>query len=109
MANLTVAQRTQIWRGLMRYVSRTPSLTVAGLTKFDLYDPTTDTGAIADTDTWCDTHAGNTSPDTVGLNGALQAPFKTTASAALKTLVSCAVASMRVSPAFARQILGEID
>lgn len=92
----------------MRWMSQHPEIPVTGITKFDLYNPTADTGAIVDTDNWIDTHGGNTA-DTVGYNGALQNPYKTNAGVALKTLVFCAVAAMRVSEGFARQLFGEVD
>lgn len=69
MADLSVADRTRIWRGLMRRWSndRVP----CGFTKTALYNPANNTGAIASVDTWVDTHQGNTTPDSVGMNGAL--------------------------------------
>lgn len=47
-----------------------------GFTKFDLYNPNTDTGAVANVDTWVDTHQGNTTPDNVGMNGALSVAMR---------------------------------
>ena len=109
MAELTVESRTKIWRGLMRFLSRNAaSFPVTGLTKFDLYNPATNTGGIAETDAWIDTHGGNTC-NTTGFNGGLTEPYKGNAGLALKTLVFCAVAAFRVSESFARLIFGEVD
>lgn len=69
MAALSVQDRARIWRGLMRRWSRDG--TVCAFQKYDLYNPTANTGAVANVDDWVDTHSGNTTPDTVGLNGAL--------------------------------------
>lgn len=76
---------------------------VAGCSKADIR------AAVDATDDWQDTHAGNTTADNVGYNGALPTTFKNNATAAQKTLLFCAVAALRVSVAFARSIFGELD
>jgi hypothetical protein len=109
MAALSIADRTRIWRGLMRRWSHPDSRQTCAFTKFDLYNPTANTGAIADTDNWIDTHGGNTAPDTVGFNGALTVAMRAALTLAMKTEMFVAVAAMRVSPEFARRLLGEVD
>lgn len=103
MAALTTDQRTKVHRGLMRWLSKHPEIPIGSLKKNDL------STAIAETDQWIDDHAGNSSGDTIGYNGALSDPFKTDASIGLKTVVFCGVAAMRVSEQFARQLFGEVD
>lgn len=102
MAVLSEQDRQRVWRGLMRYWSRLNE-SLPGMLKLDLR------AAVDATDSWIDTHGGNTTADNVGFNGALPNPFRTNASVAQKTLMFCAVACMRISPQFARQILGEVD
>lgn len=109
MAALSTADRTRVWRGLMRRWSHPDSRQNTSFSKFDLYDPSANTGAIADTDNWIDTHGGNTSADSIGFNGALAINMRSGLTLAMKTEMFCAVAAMRVGPAFARQLLGEVD
>jgi hypothetical protein len=107
MAVLSIADRTRIWRGLMRRWSneRVP----CGFTKFDLYNPSSDTGAIANVDAWVDTHQGNTTPDNVGMNGALVSTMRTALSAEQKTDILIAVAAMRRGVDYLRSVFGEVD
>lgn len=94
MAVLASGVRTQIWRGLMRYWSSVPE--GVAINKFDL------SNAVHATDQWIDDNGG-------AFNTALPIAARNNLTAAQKTLLFCAVALMRVSPAFARTILGEID
>ena len=109
MAALSIADRTRVWRGLMRRWSHPDSVQTAPFTKFDLYNPTTNTGAIANTDDWIDAHGGNTTADNIGFNGALAVNMRTGLTLAMKTEIFVAVAAMRVSTEFARRLLGEVD
>lgn len=98
MANLSVAIRTQIWRGSMRYWSDLPADDVdkpINATKFELYNPSNNTGMIADIDAWIDTHTGNTTDDNVGLNGAINASYRTKFSVGQKGFIVMAVAAAR--------------
>lgn len=108
MAALSIQDRTRVWRGLMRYWSSTKEA-IGAVTKSDLYNPTANTGVVADTDNWIDTHGATTTADSVGYNGALAVAMRSALTTPQKTLIFCAVACMRVSPAFARQLLGEVD
>lgn len=101
MAVLSDADRARVHRGVMRYWSHNKER-ISGITKADLRT------AINETDDWIDGHGGNTG-NTTGYNGAISNPFKSAATQAQKTLVFCAVAAMRVSSSFARQIFGDID
>lgn len=94
MAVLASGVRTQVWRGLMRYWSSIPE--GVAITKFDLAN------AVAATDDWIDSNQ-------TSFNNALPAAAKNNLTIAQKTLLFCAVACMRVSATFARNILGEID
>lgn len=104
---LTVAERTQVWRGVMRWLSanRDPCAAL----KTEIYNPAANTGLVADLDDWIETHQGLTSPDTVGINGGINASYRNTFTAQQKTLVFCGIAAMRQGAAFARSIFGEID
>lgn len=107
MADLSVADRTRIWRGLMRRWSndRLP----CGFTKTALYNPANNTGAIASVDTWVDTHQGNTTADNVGMNGALVVAMRTAMSAEQKTDVLIAVVAMRRGIDYLKSVFGEVD
>lgn len=94
MAVLTSGTRAQVWRGLMRYWSSIPE--GVAITKFDLAN------AIAATDDWIDSNQAS-------FNNALPIAAKNNLTTAQKTLMFCAVACMRVSVTFARNILGEVD
>ena len=79
MAALSGSDRTKIWKGLMRYWSKLPqgdADKVVGASKYELYNPTNDTGCIADLDNWFDTHVANTTSDSVGANGAINASYR---------------------------------
>lgn len=107
MAELSTNARAQVWRGIMRYISsqRLP----CEVTKFQLYNPANNTGAIADVDAWIDSRVGLTAPDTVGFNGAINASYRAGISADIKALIFIAVAAARRGPEFVRSIFGEID
>jgi hypothetical protein len=105
MAALTITDRTRIWRGLMRYWSDTH--TPIGVLKSDLYNPTANTGAIADSDAWIDTHGGNTAPDTIGYNGALAVAVRNGLTTTQKTEMFCAVAAYRASPTLAAKLFNQ--
>jgi hypothetical protein len=79
----------------MRYWSRQFE-EFSGIDKTDLR------AAVDDTDDWIEAQQ-------VNYNNALAPPFKTQATQAQKTLLFCIVAAMRVSPAFARLLIGEVD
>ena len=94
MAELSEQDRQRIWRGVQRYWSA-------------LFEGTNYSGpelraAVDSTDTWIDANE-------TGYNTALPEPFKSNATQAQKTLMFNVVAAMRVSPAFARKLIGEVD
>lgn len=101
---LTIEERTKVWRGIMRLMSSYPSLFVwdGDLTKFDLYDPSLNSGAIADADNW--TEANQSS-----FVSSLDQAFRDGTSAEIKVLILCAIVAMRVSEDFARKILGGLE
>ena len=68
MAALSVAARTKIRNGLMRWWSKRN--VACGFTKHELYNPSANTGAIQEADDWIDSAEGNPAPDT-GYNAAL--------------------------------------
>lgn len=107
MAELAIADRTRIWRGLMRRWSN--DRVACGFTKFDLYNPTANTGAVADVDAWVDTHSANTSANNTGMNGALAVAMRTALSAEQKTDILIAVAAMRRGIDYLRSVFGEVD
>jgi len=81
----------------MRYLSpRASDFPVEGLTKADLR------AAINSTDGWIEANQAS-------FVAALPEPFASNSGAALKVLLFCAVAAMRVSVEFARSIFGEVD
>ena len=97
MAVLSETDRTRVHRGLMRYLSpRVTDFPCSGFEKGDLAT------AIDATDNWIEANQAS-------YVAALPEPFKTASGAALKTLLFCAVAAMRVSVAFARSVFGEVD
>lgn len=79
-----------------------------GFTKFDLYNPQADTGAIADIDEWIDTHQGTTG-DTVGANGSLEVGMRSALSADQKTDILIGVVAMRRGIDYLRSVFGEVD
>lgn len=95
MAELSTTDRQRVWRGLMRYWSRL-RVPLGNIGKADLR------AAVDATDTWINDNQGS-------YNTTLPNPFKTQATDAQKTLLFCCVAAMRVSAAFARKLLGEVD
>ena len=94
MAELSEVDRQRIWRGIMRHWSRL--LESADFSNVDFK------AAVDATDIWIDANQ-------VSYNTALPNPFKTNATQAQKTLLFCVVAAMRVNPAFARKLIGEVD
>jgi hypothetical protein len=107
MATLSIADRTRIWRGLMRKWSSERAL--CPFPKFDLYNPTANTGSVATTDDWIDAHGSNVSPDTIGYNGSLIVAMRSALSADMKTDLFLAVAAMRRGGDYIRRLLGEVD
>lgn len=95
MAYLSTEDLERIQSGLMRYWSRVWE-TVVGCNKADLLS------AVEATDAWIEDNQGS-------YNASLPNPFKTNATLAQKTLLFCVVAAMRVSPAFCRLLVGEVD
>jgi len=95
VAELTTEDRQRVWRGLMRYWSNLRE-TLGAFSKSELYD------AVVATDQWIESAQAS-------YNSALPEPFGTEATLAQKTLLFCVVVAMRVSPAFARRLLGEVD
>ena len=79
----------------MRYWSNLRE-TLGAFSKSELYD------AVVATDQWIESAQAS-------YNSALPEPFGTEATLAQKTLLFCCVAAMRVSPAFARRLIGEVD
>lgn len=95
MAELSPEDRQRIHRGLMRYWSRLWE-TFGAMSKADLL------AAVNATDAWVEANQG-------AFNAALPQPARAELTPAQKTLVFCCVAAMRVNPAFARMLLGEVD
>ena len=95
MALLTETERQQVWRGLMRYWS-TQLEPLSSIEKAELRQ------AVDDTDQWIEDNQ-------TSYNNALTLAVRDNATAAQKTLLFCAVAAMRVSPAFARALMGRVD
>ncbi len=94
---LNVEDRRRCWRGLLRFWSRTHEPWAdAPCSKEELHD------AIVATDEWIEANQAS-------YNAALPEPFRSGATLVQKTLLFCVVAVMRVSQAFARAILGEVD
>jgi len=95
MAVLADSDRQRIWRGVMRLWSATRDPLPAML-KTDIK------AAVDATDQWIEDNQAS-------YNTALPIAFRTNATLAQKTLLFCAVAAMRVSAAFLRALLGEVD
>ena len=95
MANLPLADRQRIWRGLMRYWS-TLRVAVGALSKSDIQD------AVNATDTWIEANQA-------AYNNALPLAARTELSQEDKTLLFCAVALARVSIPVLRKMFGEVD
>lgn len=109
MAALTVQQRTQIWRGLMRYWSAERE--TCAFTKYALYNPANNTGAIADIDNWIDTHGGNTTSDSDGANGALSTEMRSALTTAQKGFLMMCVVAARTGNVeiLKRAVAAEVD
>ena len=94
MAELSEQDRVRVQAGIQHHWSQLLERT--GFSASDLK------AAIDATDTWINDEEGN-------YNTALPNPFKTNATQAQKTLLFNIVAAMRVSPAFARKLVGGFD
>lgn len=94
MTVLDESGRAQVWRGFMRYVS---SLNIS----LALSGPNL-RAAVDATDNWIDSNQSS-------YNTALPAAAQGGLTAPQKTLLFCAVAARRVSPAFARLLFGGLD
>lgn len=94
MATLSTEDRARISRGLQRYWSRL--FETQPLSKAELQ------AAIDATDAWIDANRA-------AFNAALPAAARTALTLAQKTLMFCVVAAMRVSVAFARHMIGEVN
>lgn len=107
MAAMSVADRTRVWRGLMRRWSRDG--VACPFLKGALYNPTANTGSVAGVDDWVDTHSGTSSADTVGMNGALAAAMRTALSTNQKSDLLIAVVAMRRGIDYLKSVFGEVD
>ena len=94
MAELSTEDRLRIWRGLMRYWSNTRE--AVALTKVELQ------AAVVATDEWIDENAAS-------YVSSLPAAAQSGLTTAQKTLLFCVVALARVSIAFLRRVIGEVD
>jgi len=111
MAALSVATRTRLWRGLMGWWTVHDHAVLqpfSGISKYNIYNPTTDTGLIAEGDNWADTHAGNTC-NTTGFNGAISEPCKSGLTAATKGFVFAMIVLARYDPEMCKSILGHMN
>lgn len=107
MADMSVEDRTKIYRGLMRRWSKEG--VPCGFLKTQLYSPLANTGAVANIDSWVDTHQGTAAPDNVGMNGALTVQMRTALSAEQKSDLLIAVVAMRRGIEYLKTIFGEVD
>ena len=94
MAVLSDTDRERIWRGLMRHWSQ--------LLEETPYSVSALRTAVNETDDWIDDNQA-------AYVAALSEPFASGSNAAQKTLMFCVIAAMRVSPDFARKLLGDVD
>jgi hypothetical protein len=111
MAVLSVATRTRLWKGFMRWWSvheHAVEQPFSAIAKYDVYNPNTNTGLVADADNWADTHSGNTCT-TVGFNGALAEPCKSGLTVATKGFVLSMIVLARYNPELCKNVLGDID
>ena len=94
MAELSTEDRERIWRGIMRWWSnvREP----VGISKDELL------AAVNATDIWIDSNQAS-------YNTALPVAARDNLTQAQKTLLFCCVALTRVSIAFLRRVVGEVD
>lgn len=107
MADMSILDRTRVYRGLMRRWSK--DNVPCSFTKTQLYSPSTNTGAVAAVDTWVDTHQGTATTDNVGMNGALTAQMRTALSAEQKTDLMIAILAMRRGLSYLVSVFGEVD
>lgn len=94
MALLTEVVLRKIWRGLMRLWSRTNDPTA--FDKNELYN------AIVAIDIFLDNNAA-------AINNAFPATFRTSATAAQKSIIVAIVALARYNPDLLQQLVGEVD
>jgi hypothetical protein len=92
MATLPIEDREKVWRGLMRLWSS--EWEQVGVSSPELLT------TVAETDDWIEDNQAS-------YNAALT--YAASLSTAQKTLIFCAVALARVSIAFLRRVLGEVD
>ena len=92
MAELSTEDRTRVYRGLMRYWSNVRE--AVGASKDELLT------TVGETDTWIDQNQAS-------YNSSLT--YAASFTTAQKTLIFCTVALARVSIAFLRRIVGEVD
>ena len=92
MAELSTEDRTRIYTGLMRYWSGIWEQTDASKAQL--------LATVNETDTWIEDNQAS-------YNSALT--YASSFTLAQKTLIFCAVALARVSIAFLRRVLGEVD
>ena len=103
---LSVQARTQVWAGLMRLWSKNNEPT-PGINKFDLYNPATDTGAIASADLWLDTNTAATTSGP-GFNNALPAVVRNNLTTSQKSVLLAAVMLRRYDVEALKSLL-EVD
>lgn len=95
MATLPDADRRRVWAGIMRWWSRHQE-ELGAFSKAELR------AAVDATDQFIEDNQ-------VAYNAALPQPFRGEATLEQKTLLFCAVAAIRVSIAFLRNLFGEVD
>jgi len=95
MTTLPTADRTKVFRGIMRYWSQERS-TISGINKSDLQS------AIDATDNWIDQNQAD-------YVASLPATFRNNSTPAQKILLFCVVATMRASAALAQRLIGGLD
>ena len=94
MAELSSEGRAQVWRGMMRYLSKTRE--PIAIIKSDLQS------AVIATDVWIDNNAAS-------YNAALPAAAQAGLTATQKTLLFVAVALARSSADLLRRVFGRVD
>lgn len=94
MAALPQADLDRIWRGMMRYLSRTSD--PIAVTKAEL------AAAVTAADAWVDSNAAS-------YNSALPLAARNNLTTAQKSLLLVAVVLMRYGVALLRQVFGEVD
>lgn len=105
MALLTTQERTEIFIALSRWASDNREQ-LPNIIKNDLYNASTNTGAIAETDIWIDGNSGNSITVNEGYNATLNIIVRSNFSAFLKTVLFVAVAARRVNLKTLETVLG---